>query len=181
MTTTLTQPIERTCLLAEVEATREACAADGYKVLRMLALCLSSDIPPPRWLSDAYVSKLAQVQNAQVGTLDGAFGKPWPPGTRLHDVRNQKRLQEAIHRAVWALAMAEPDIPLDRALFKRIGVAAGIHKSASQAQRLYYQALDAGAPSVALLRKRERAEKSHVMPPLMRLDSLLHSTPAPSL
>ncbi len=150
--------------------------ADGCTVLVELAKCLATGRPAPQPLIDSFVSRLAQVTDAQVGTLDAAFGRIWAPGTKLHNVREQKRLRQAVHRAVWALKVAEPDLPMGRAFFKRIGALKGIHKSAGQAQRIYYDAVKAGAVNVAVLTK-----KSHVRAPVMRLSSHTAPAPAPSL
>lgn len=169
-------------IFSEIESQRDKCAVDGCVVLRLLALCLTSGTKPPQWLSDAYIARHAKVTSAQLPSWDAAFGRPWPKGTRLQQVRNKTRLQEAVHSAAWALAIAQPTRPLDDAFFHLVGQSKGIFKSAGQTKGIYYEAVKSGAASIALVRRRkQRALKSGQASSLTRIDSLLHSTPATSL
>ena len=105
----------------------------------------------PRWLAIEFVRRCELVIGACVGSWDEAFGRPWPARTRLPQVRRRRALQKRVHQAVFSLAIAEPTAALWRDdVFQRVGDQIG--KSGSTVERIYYQALRDGLPSVATMR-----------------------------
>lgn len=133
---------------------RTAClAADGgCAVLASLKVCLLHGLQPPRWLSDAFVQRHAQVTDAEVGSWDEAFGAPWPPRTRLDVVRRQRRQRQVVHAAVWNALMADPTLSIGRILFDKLSETLDRGMSGATAERRYYEALDEGAPNALKVR-----------------------------
>ncbi|VTU29478.1 hypothetical protein H6CHR_03203 [Variovorax sp. PBL-H6] len=153
------EPLAQHQAAQEVLSARAACLAGdgGCAVLHCLRLCLANALHVPRWLADAFIGRHSRVVDAEVCTWDEAFGRPWPPHTRLAAVRRQRQLKNKVHAAVWRLITEEPDVPIARDLFERIGEMRGIDVCGSTAEDLYYQALRDGAPSVAQVRAAQRA------------------------
>lgn len=139
----------------QVLAARSAClAADGgCEVLRCMALCMANGLSAPGWLADAFVGRHARVVDAEVGTWDEAFGAPWPPRTRLAEVRKRRRLRRAVHAAVFERVQNEPELSFTRlALFDPVGEQHGINVCGRVAEDLYYEALADGLPSAKAVR-----------------------------
>lgn len=142
----------------EVDRLQQLCqAADGgVSVMRGLHLCLLHSLPIPEWLAREFIARYLRVSDAQVGSWDDAFGRPYPKRTRLHVVRERRRLVRLVHSAVWQLSGASihdaRGVSINRILFDQVGEMRGIHCSGSKAERLYYEALAQGWPNVAELR-----------------------------
>lgn len=158
----------------DVLAAREACqAADGgCSVLRCIGLCALNQLIIPGWLADAFTRFHSRVIAAEVRSWDEAFGRPFPPHTRVSEIRRGRELKPAVHAAVQRLAFAEPNLPINKAFFKRAGLENGIHKSASTIERYYYAALADGHPNIARLRS-SRLSDHHLSGQTMRIDFLL--------
>ncbi|WP_395699943.1 hypothetical protein [Aquabacterium sp.] len=141
-----------------VEGLRDECLreADGGAVLKALHACLHNALPVPRWLADEFSRRVLRVTDACVGSWDEAFGRPWPKGTRLADVRTRRRQVGAVHAAVLQLASERmPDgsfRPINRDLFEEAGERQGIHVSGATAERRYREALEQGLPNAVDLR-----------------------------
>jgi hypothetical protein len=158
----------------DVLRARSACVAPdgGCAVLRCLALCLANALTPPRWLADAFVARHAQVAEANALTWDAeaAFGRAWPAHTRLAVERRNLQLRRRVHDAVMRIALQEPEVSINRALFDRIGGLHGINVSGSQAESLYYAAVGAGATDAAQLTTRRARRQSLAFQQLRRID-----------
>lgn len=162
---TATAPLAQRHAAHEVLQNREAClAADGgCMVLECLRLCGANQLTPPGWLWDAFIQRHSQVTDAEVGTWDEAFGRPWPAHTRLKAVRERRRLKSKVHLAAWQLAVQEPGLAVNRDFFERISEMPGIPKSGATVERIYYEALADGLTSVALLRKKPCANTQKLL------------------
>lgn len=158
----------------EVLRARPACLASdgGCAVLRCVALCLANSLTPPRWLADAFVARHAQVTEANVLTWDEkeAFGRAWPAHTRLAIERRNLLLRRRVHEAAMRIALEEPEVSIDRALFERIGQLRGIDVSGSTAEAAYYAAVNAGATNIARLTTRRARRQSLAFRQLPRID-----------
>lgn len=144
----------------QVLAARGACLAPdgGCEVLRCMAVCMANRLSVPGWLADAFVGRHARVVDAEVGTWDETFGAPWPPRTRLAEVRKRRRLRKAVHAAVFERVQNEPELSFTRlALFDPVGEQRGINVCGRVAEDLYYEALADGLPSAKAVRDGLRA------------------------
>ena len=146
-----------TAVLAAIEALREACTSgdDGCSVMQGVALCAIHRVQMPSWLGDEFVRRHVRVKQAEAAGWNEAFGLYWPRGTRLDTVRRRRELKRLIHAQVWRLAGPGQTRAIDRGLFEEIGATQGIGASGSSVEKLYYEAIKEGMPSVALLRRVE--------------------------
>lgn len=138
-----------------VETRRQACEAPdgGCETLHCLQVCLVHRLTVPEWLRVVFIQRHQQVTSAQVGTWEEAFGRPWPPRTRLATVRRNKTLVRKIHDLVWRLVSQSQHRTIDRLLFDEIGEMRGIALSGSTVARLYYDGIHKeGLASVADMR-----------------------------
>lgn len=154
------EPTSRSMAAREVEESRTACETDGCAVLASVGLCLEHQLPPPPWLVEAFLSRMASV--TQAFALDWsspeAFGSYWPPRTRLETARRHIRLKQLIHGIVWRRVMTDPACSVGRLLFDEVGMEDGIYVSGAQAEKLYYEALADGRPNPVTHRKAGAAE-----------------------
>jgi hypothetical protein len=144
----------------QVLAARGAClAADGgCEVMRCMAACMANRLSVPGWLADAFLGRHARVVDAAAGTWDEAFRAPWPPRTRLAEVRKRRRLRKAVHAAVFERVQRDPELSFTRsALFDPVGELRGINVCGRVAEDLYYEALADGLPSAKAVRDGLRA------------------------
>ena len=150
---------------AELEHLREPCASasagagDGGKVLeamRLIALHLPPDL---HWLRDEYLRRYGRVKGAHVASWDHAeaFGRPWPPRTRLAAERRRLRLKSIVHASVWRLVRDNPQISITRALFEQVGESREVALSGAAVEKLYYAALQHGMLNIAQWRAADRA------------------------
>ena len=139
----------------EVLQLREACQRDdgGCRVLQCMTLCGEQLLTPPKWLWTAFIRCQQRVARAEVGSWDEAFGRPYPRHARLATVRRARELQHKVHTAAWRLAVEEPELPINRDFFERIGETPGICRSGATVERIYYHALGAGMVNVSQLRR----------------------------
>lgn len=142
---------------AEVLEARDACLSTGggCTVLQCMRLCAANQLAPPQWLADAFISRLSRVEEAEVATWDEAFGRPWPPRTRLHAIREQRRLKRVVHSAVWDAVLSE-DRAVNRILFDEIGERRNVAASGSACEDAYYDALRDGMPNPVAVRAGQR-------------------------
>jgi hypothetical protein len=177
--------------LAEIEQLRLPCTIgnDGCAVLQCLVLCLSHAVPAPDWLRSEFIRRHTLVKDAYVMSWDDAFGRFWPPRTRLPVERRHREEQAKVHGAVWALLQANPDVPFGRiGMFDVVGAMGDIKLSASEAEKRYYQAIDAGYLNLADWRlvalrpgrpSRTKRRKVKDETPASTIDILTHSIRAP--
>lgn len=144
----------RAAALEQLEQMRPACEARKgvMPVHEAMVHCVNNALLPPPWLAALFVAPVVRVREAVVGSLDAAFGAPYPRRTRLSQVRQDLELQRRVHAAVYALVEADPAIVVNAKLFKKVGAMPGIHVSARTASRRYYEALRRGAWNPVLLR-----------------------------
>ena len=142
---------------SEVLQAHDACltADGGCTVLQCMRLCAANRLTPPQWLADAFISRLSRVQEAEVASWDDAFGRPWPPRTRLHAIREQRRLKRVVHAAVWEAVLNEGRA-VNRILFDEIGERREVAASGSTCEDAYYEALREGMPNPAAVRAAQR-------------------------
>jgi len=150
----------------------------GCAVLKAMSQCLAAGLMPPQWLSDHFIALYALVGDAQVGSWDKVFGKPFPPHTRLHDLRKHRRLRKAVHAAVFQ-AVIEEDESVGIELFARIAKRRqDLCLSASTCRDRYYEALAEGMPNPVHVREAFERSTYRDSSPLFHAFSNLPGTPS---
>lgn len=149
------EPLAQHYAAQTVLQARGACMAvgGGLEVMRCMRLCASNKLTAPEWLAAEFARRHSLVEQANVGTWDEAFGKPWPGGEkRLAAARQRMRLRAIVHGWVFRLAIQDNDLPINTDLFERIGKLPEVNACASRVATLYYESLSDGHPNVAALR-----------------------------
>ena len=110
-------------------------AGERKRMLEMIFWCFRWDRPVPEWARSAFVGSYQKVHTAEVGSLDEAFGRPYPVGAQLAATRaNNQRSQ--IFARVEHLRETE-GATVDEGLFERVGAEFGLGKT--KCSRLYYE------------------------------------------
>ena len=150
----------RAAALEQLERMRPACegAPDGVSVFEAVAHCMRHRLMPPQWLNAVFLTRHALVRDAHVGSLDEAFGRPWPPRTRLAQVRLDRKRRAAVHAALWDAVKRGESLNDD--LCDRVGELPGIDASGATVWRRYSEALKAGAMDLALWRSSQDCQLS---------------------
>ena len=120
-------------VLAEIFRHRHE-AGDKRALFDPIVACGKSGIPLPPWIVNAFEEGRRRVADMELGSWDEAFGRPWPKGRHLSQLRRRKRLKAMIHNEV----SGSKTIPRSEAGFAQNGARHDI--SASQARELFYEA-----------------------------------------
>lgn len=123
-------------------------AGDRMALLAAIRRCACHDLPLPDWASRAYIRAYDKVLNCQSNSWDEVFGKPYP-GKHLASLLTQRQKGPAIYQRIRYLRKehyeAQEDgscklvssIPIDEALFERVGEEFGMKKT--RCSVLYYK------------------------------------------
>src|SRR5215203_1356970 len=78
-----------------LDTLRERFEATGESLIlfEAIELYLRSRCPVPEWATRAFCKAVQSVQEADVGSWDTAFGRPYPKGTRLSTVRRRRKME----------------------------------------------------------------------------------------
>lgn len=111
-------------------------AGDGGKVLDAIALCMFHRLGVPLWLEDEYLRRYGAVTSgfARDWNDPRAFGPAYPKGTNRAGIRAKVNDAPAAYRIACELLGADPQLPIDRALYEAIGERVGVGKT--QAEKL---------------------------------------------
>lgn len=137
----------------QLAALQNRCQAPGggAAVMQALYICALHCVPLPDWLRSHFVRRAGLVQRAELGSWDDAFGRPWPRGAKkLMQARQGLAMRSRIYARVWELVI-DKHRPLNAALFDQLGPE--FERSGSTIERLYYQEIHAGRPSVATVKR----------------------------
>jgi len=97
---------------------------DKGAVLEALYLCMREHLPIPVWCEKAYMTGFEKVRGYEVGSWDGAFGKPHPKGTHLGAKEEKRRTMGKVFRRVRELSASGH--PVDNNMFEKVGRELGI-------------------------------------------------------
>lgn len=147
----------RAAALEQLERMRPACEGepDGVSVHDAVAHCMNHTIMPPPWLCSVFLARRALVRDAHVDSWDKAYGKPFPKGARLAQIRLDGQRRARVHAEMWAEVRGGASIGY--ALYERIGELPGINTSPATVKRRYREAVKAGAMDLAIWRDAQPA------------------------
>ena len=132
-------PIFRWFAHHRVEEQRKAFeAGDKFALMHALRICANHALPMPDWAARAYIRAYDTIVNARAKSWDQVLGAPYSKGTHLAAVRKRRKLQVAVRNRIRALRQSDPDLPIDAALFERVGMELGLGKTL--AAEYYYTA-----------------------------------------
>lgn len=108
------------------------------EILWCVRVFLSHGIIAPEWLADAFAKRFDAVLNADVASWSDplAFGTPYQKGTHIAAVRKALRNGPKVVSKVNAILKSDPQTPISKALFERVGIHLGL--GATLTEELYY-------------------------------------------
>jgi hypothetical protein len=115
-------------------------AGEERVVLDAIDLCARAGLPMPIWLVDAFCERYEKWRLFQAKSLDDAFGARRRKGVHIKRAAERAKLQPRVMLSVLRLRRKKrPDgkpVPIDEALFERVGKELKIGKSL--ANEIYY-------------------------------------------
>ena len=116
----------------------------GFDVLEAVAKCAMAGLVMPDWLAKVYLKRYRAVQSCTVESWDAeqAFGRPYPKGTQISQLRRKRANRIKVISAAHRLVNSDAERPIDTAFWEEIGRAAGEGKTS--AQELYAEAVRVG-------------------------------------
>ena len=91
----------------------------------------------PKWLQRAYRIAYRKVRHYNAGSWDEVFERPHPKNTQLETKREKRLKSFKIYNRVNEIIMNEPNTPIDKYLFERVGRDLGIG-GATKISEIYY-------------------------------------------
>ena len=122
-------------LKTEIEKT-----GSGFAVLAAVRECGSCGLTMPDWLVYEFNRRYDAVLNMRSMSWDDplSFGKPYPKGTTQSAKRKARLLEPQVWNALNLVLKMEPDTPIDKGLFERVGKPFNIRSTL--AEKYYYSA-----------------------------------------
>lgn len=142
-----TGPFGQWCGLNMLEEQRQLFEnGDRFALMLAIRVCANHDLPLPEWVSRAYIRAFDRVLNYHSKSWDEVFGNPVPKGVHLSALRKRRKLMFGVFNRVHGLLSASPDMPIDEALFEKVGKEFNIgHSLASE----YYYAAKRLLPPIS--------------------------------
>lgn len=121
-------------------------AGSGFAVLSAVRICGTHGLVMPLWLVYAFNRRYDAVNSLRALSWDdpASFGRPYPKGTNQSAKRKALNLMLPVHSEIIAIRKSEENMPLDKALFERVGEKFNI--GSTLAEEYYYLARRAMFP-----------------------------------
>lgn len=87
-------------------------------LLQAIRFCYFRRVPLPEWVGQGIIDGLMKVENFHTGSWDDAFGRPYPPNTRLPDLR--RRSERACAVAYEVKKLRTSGVPIDEFIWERV-------------------------------------------------------------
>ncbi|MBP8019396.1 MAG: hypothetical protein KAY82_05115 [Hylemonella sp.] len=113
-------------------------AGSGFAVLSAVRLCGTHGLVMPEWLAYAFNSRYYAVATYRALSWDDpkSFGRPYKKGTNIKARQKALHLRHKVSIAIHDILASEPETPIDKALFERVGEPLAI--GATLAEEYYY-------------------------------------------
>jgi hypothetical protein len=105
--------------------------------LEAIFICAMNGFAIPMWCAQAYIDAVREVRHFRAKSWDDVFGKPHPKGTQLKAKKSELYKSPVVYNRVTEIKQRNPETPIDRSLFEKIGKEFGL--SGSLAERYYYE------------------------------------------
>lgn len=125
---------------------------DARGLFDAVAACMLAGEPAPLAVRAEWLRRFGRVRDAEVLSLDEAFGRYWPAGTHQQSARDRMRLPPLVNRYVFEAIQADPARAINRILFAEIGERPDVARSGSVVEGHYYAGIAAGLVNVQALR-----------------------------
>ena len=107
-------------------------------LIKALEVCALNSLPLPRWCEMAYLSAYREICQYEARSWDDVFGRPHPKGTHLETKREIFLKSDSVYDRINEILKTEPNIPIDKYLFERVGCEFGIG-GATKISEIYYK------------------------------------------
>jgi hypothetical protein len=111
---------------------------NGKTILEAVFICSLNDFELPEWLQKAFRIAYRKVAHFKAGSWDEVFGRPYSKGTHLSTKRENREKSYAVYRRISEIIRTEPEIPVDKNFFERVGKEFGIG-GATKTSEIYYE------------------------------------------
>lgn len=118
----------------------EVDAGSGFAVLAAVRICGTHGLVMPLWLVYAFNRRYDSVLNCKASSWDDplSFGRPYPKGAHINALKKARYFRLAVLNAINAIKASEPETPIDKGLFERVGRPLGI--ASTLTEEYYYEA-----------------------------------------
>lgn len=99
---------------------------DKRVLLQAISICALNDFAIPQWCASSYIKSFRDAWHYRVKSWDEAFGPLNPPYTQVETRRKERKVPLEVYLRVTEIKNNDPRIPLDGALFERVGKELGI-------------------------------------------------------
>lgn len=113
---------------------------DRFALMEAIYLCSWHKLMMPDWVSSEYTKGIQAILGCRAKSLDDVFGLPYKKGLHLNALRKKREIRPAIFVRVMEILKENPDTPIDRELFKRVGKEVRPPVGGSEAEKLWYEA-----------------------------------------
>jgi len=90
-------------------------------IIEALFVCSINSLPIPRWCEMAYLASYRKVRHYKAKNWDDVFGRPHPKWTQLGVRRQEREKSLLVYHRIENIRKEDPSIPIDAALFERVG------------------------------------------------------------
>ncbi len=111
-----------------------------FALMKALYFCIHREIKMPDWVCREFKSGIRAINDCDAASLDVVFGRPYPKGTNLCAMKKRKILRDAVFKRVREIKEMDPQTPVNRVLFRRVGKEVFPPIGGSEAEKLYYEA-----------------------------------------
>lgn len=113
---------------------------DRFALMEAIYLCAWHKLMMPDWVSSEYINGIQSILGCREKSLDDVFGLPYKKGAHLNALKKKREIRPAVFVRVLEILKENPDTPIDRELFKRVGKEVHPPVGGSEAEKLWYEA-----------------------------------------
>jgi hypothetical protein len=109
----------------------------GRELLEMIWMCGNAGIPLPSWIVADLFRRLKKVETYEVSSWDDVFDQPFAKHSSMSKLKHREIMRLDVYVHIRQIVDANPAIPIDVALFERVGRKFKIGKT--KCAELYYE------------------------------------------
>lgn len=131
----------------------------GFAVLAAVRICGTAGLVMPLWLVIEFNKRYTAVLDCRALSWDDpdSFGRPYAKGAHITAMRKERTLRFAVLNEVHSITQREPNTPIDKGLFERVGRPLGL--GATLTEEYYYRAKEVLGTVTAKKRKTPGIQK----------------------
>lgn len=115
-------------------------AGENFFLMRAIYQCSCHGLKMPDWVAAGFRQGFQKILSCNAKTLGEVFGDPYPKGKHLNALKKRRNLRFVVWLRVREILAYNPDTPINRELFKRVGQEVKPPVGCSEAEEMYYEA-----------------------------------------